>query len=252
MTVNDGATKFSERAHGAFVLGYSVSGMIRAFVPKRRLTRYMGGADLRSVSLATIFGAASSSCSFAALAARSLVLKGAHFVAAVAFMFASTNLVIEVGILILIFLGWQFMAAELTGGLLLIAVSSTMIRLTYPRAWLRAAREKERESAPEEEDFDWKRRIRSRYDRHLVGDKFVMDWKMVSEEIVIGFTVAGFIAVFIPASFWAAIFLSGEAAAVPERPGANRAPPSRPSWPRPPSSARWATSPLPRSSTPTA
>jgi hypothetical protein len=83
--------------------------MIQSFVPKSRLTPYMGKANLTSVSLATLFGAASSSCSFAALAAaRALVLKGVNFVAAVAFMFASTNLVIELGILILIFLGGSF------------------------------------------------------------------------------------------------------------------------------------------------
>ncbi len=203
------AVGFFWKAGWAFVLGYFVSGMIQAFVPKARLTRYMGGANLRSVSLATVFGAASSSCSFAALAAaRSLVLKGAHFVAAVAFMFASTNLVIELGILILIFLGWQFLAAEIVGGLLLIAISSLLIRLTYPKGWLRAAREKvEEEMATEEEDFDWRRRLRSRMGWHLVGHKFVTDWKMVWEEILIGFTVAGFVAVFIPEWVWAKIFL---------------------------------------------
>lgn len=79
----------------AFVLGYFISAMIQAFVPKGRLTPYMGDPDVKSVGLATLFGTISSSCSFAALAtARALVVKGAHFVAAAAFMFASTNLVI--------------------------------------------------------------------------------------------------------------------------------------------------------------
>ncbi len=212
------AAGFFWKAGWAFVLGYAVSGMIQAFVPKARLTRHMGGAGTKSVSLATLFGAASSSCSFAALAAaRSLVLKGAHFVAATAFMFASTNLVIELGVLILIFLGWQFLAAEIVGGLLLIVISSVLIRLTYPRDWLEAARRKvEKESAEEEEDFDWRERIRSRYGWHLVGHKFVMDWKMVWEEIVIGFTVAGFVAVLVPASFWATIFLIDAPGWVPD------------------------------------
>lgn len=108
-------------------------------MPKGRLTPYMGKANLKSISLATLFGSASSSCacSFAALAAaRSLVLKGVNFVAAVALMFASTNLVIELGILFLIFLGWQFLAAEVFGGLILIAISSVLIKLTYPKRWL--------------------------------------------------------------------------------------------------------------------
>jgi uncharacterized membrane protein YraQ (UPF0718 family) len=204
------ALGFFWKAGWAFVLGYAVSAMIQAFVPKARLTRYMGDPGARSVSLASLFGAASSSCSFAALAAaRSLVLKGAHFVAAVAFMFASTNLVIELGVLILIFLGWQFMAAEIVGGLLLIIISSVLIRSTYPKAWMEQARQKvEEEAEEEEEDFDWRKRIRSRYGWHLVGHKFVMDWKMVWEEIVIGFTVAGFVAVLVPAAVWGRIFLT--------------------------------------------
>ena len=131
------ALGFFWKSGWAFVLGYFVSGMILAFVPKKELTKYMGEAGFKSVSLSTFFGAVSSSCSFAALAAaRSLVKKGAHFVAAVAFMFASTNLVIELGILILIFLGWQFLAAEIVGGLILIAISSFLIKLTYTESWL--------------------------------------------------------------------------------------------------------------------
>jgi uncharacterized membrane protein YraQ (UPF0718 family) len=211
------ALGFFWKAGWAFVLGYTVSGMIQAFVPKARLTRHMGAPSVGSISLATAFGAASSSCSFAALAAaRSLVLKGAHFIAAVAFMFASTNLVIELGVLILIFLGWQFMAAELIGGLLLIIISSVLIKLTYPQSWLEAARERVEEGAEEEEeDFDWRQRIRSRKGWRMVGNNFVMDWQMVWEEIVIGFTIAGFVAVLVPASFWAAIFLKNAGDSLP-------------------------------------
>jgi len=210
------ALGFFWKAGWAFVLGYFISGMIQAFVPKARLTRYMGDADIRSISLATLFGAASSSCSFAALAAaRSLVKKGAHFIAAVAFMFASTNLVIELGILILIFLGWQFLAAEIIGGFLLILISSILIKWTYPEEWFRSARKRvERESA-EEESFDWKKRIKSRAGWQRVGHHFVMDWKMVWEEILIGFTVAGFVAVFVPEAFWGKIFLIHSGGALP-------------------------------------
>ncbi|WP_395085189.1 permease [Gracilimonas sp.] len=172
--------------------------MIQAFVPKGKLTKYMGGADLKSISLSTFFGAASSSCSFAALAAaRALIKKGAHFIAGVAFMFASTNLVIELGILILIFLGWQYLAAEIIGGIILIAISSVLIKLTYPKSWMEAAREKvESEGSDLEEDFDWKKRIKSKEGWKLVGHKFVNDWKMAWEDILIGFTIAGFVAVF--------------------------------------------------------
>ncbi|MGD2067184.1 MAG: permease [Gemmatimonadota bacterium] len=211
------ALGFFWKSGWAFVLGYFISAMIQAFVPKARLTRHMGDASAGSVSLATAFGAISSSCSFAALsAARALILKGAHFVAGVAFMFASTNLVIELGILIFIFLGWQFVAAEVVGGIVMIVVSTALIRWTYPRAWLEAARERVEElSPPEEDDFDWKARIRSAEGWRKVGHNFVSEWKMVWEEILIGFTVAGFVAVLVPAAWWGAIFLLQAEGALP-------------------------------------
>lgn len=204
------ALGFFWKAGWAFVLGYFVSGMIQAFVPKKSLTRFMGDADFKSISLSTLFGAASSSCSFAALAAaRALVKKGAHFIAAVAFMFASTNLVIELGILILIFLGWQFLAAEIIGGLILIAISSLIIKMTYPEKWLKDARKKvENEGDDLPDDFDWKKRIKSKEGWLLVGHKFVNDWKMAWEDILIGFTIAGFVAVLVPEEFWTTLFLA--------------------------------------------
>lgn len=211
------AAGFFWKAGWAFVLGYAISAMIQAFVPKHRLTRHMGDPHFKSISLATIFGTISSSCSFAALAAaRSLVHKGAHFVAAVAFMFASTNLVIELGILIVIFLGWEFLAAEIIGGLILIAISSTLIRLTYPRSWMEAAREKVEAENEEEESFDPMERLTSLEGWSRVGSGFAAEWTMVWQEILIGFTAAGFIAVFVPDSFWQALFLSELAA---ENPG---------------------------------
>ena len=212
------AVGFFWKAGWAFVLGYAVSAMIQAFVPKGRLTPLLGKPDFRSVSLATAFGAASSSCSFAALAAaRALVMKGAHFIAAVAFMFASTNLVIELGILILIFLGWQFLVAEILGGLVLIAISSILIRLTYPRAWINDARKMVENSADnEDDDFDWRQRLKSASGWNLVGHRFVSDWQMVWREILIGFTIAGFVAVLIPASVWETIFLVDAVGRIPD------------------------------------
>lgn len=193
----------------AFVLGYAISAMIQAFVPKKKLTARMGPGNLESVSLSTLFGAISSSCSFAALAAaRSLFQKGAHFISTVAFMFASTNLVIELGILIFIFLGWEFILAEIVGGLILIAISSIIIRLTYPVDWVKAAREKLSRESGEEDDFDWKERIKSKEGWYRVGQNFVMEWKMAWQDIVIGFTIAGFVSVLVPQSFWSAIFLN--------------------------------------------
>ena len=203
------AVGFFWKSGWAFVFGYAISAMIQAFVPKKKLTQHMGTPDIKSVSLATVFGAASSSCSFAALAAaRALVQKGAHFIVAVAFMFASTNLVIELGVLILVFLGWQYLVAELIGGLVLISVSSVLIRITYPKKWISEAKEKVSQEADDEEDFDWKERIRSLEGWFLVGRKFGDDWLMVWEEILIGFTIAGFMAVLVPPTFWSTIFLA--------------------------------------------
>lgn len=205
------ALGFFWKAGWAFVLGYGISAMIQAFIPKGKLTPYMGKPDAESISISTVFGAASSSCSFAALAAaRSLFLKGAHFISTIAFMFASTNLVIELGILILIFLGWQFLVAEIIGGLLLIIISAVIIKITYPKKWVEAAREKvESQESSSSNEFDWRERIKSKKGWYLVGNKFVSDWKMVWEEIVIGFTIAGFVAVLVPNNIWEAIFLQG-------------------------------------------
>lgn len=183
----------------AFVFGCTVSAMIQAFVPEARLTRFMGEAGLEGILLATVFGAASSSCSFAALAAaRPLIRKCAHFTAAAAFMWASTNLVIELGILILICLGWRFLVAEIVGGVILIVISSFLIRLTYPRRWFAKAPEKvEREASAGEDDFNWRERIASLDGRLIVGQNFAHDWKIVWKEILIGFNVAGFAAVLV-------------------------------------------------------
>src|ERR671939_297424 len=107
----------------ALVLGFALSGVVQAWVPRSRLERALGGAGLRQVALASGLGAASSSCSYAAVAiAKSLFQKGASFAAAMSFEFASTNLVFELGIVIWIFIGWQFTLAELVGGVLLIAL----------------------------------------------------------------------------------------------------------------------------------
>ena len=212
------ALGFFWKAGWAFVLGYFISSMIQTFVPKEKLTKYMGKADFESISLSTIFGAISSSCSFAALAtARSLLQKGAHFVAVVAFMFASTNLVIELGILILIFLGWEYLIAEIIGGLVLILISSIIIKLTYPEKWIKWAKKRvNKKFENQKENFDWKQRIRSKQGWRLVGHQFVEEWNMVWEEILIGFTIAGFVAVLVPTNFWNTIFLTNYAANLPQ------------------------------------
>ena len=107
----------------ALVLGFALSGIVQAWVPRDRIERALGGRRLREVSLATGLGAASSSCSYAAIAiAKSMFAKGASLVSAMTFQFASTNLVFELGLVLWLFLGWQFTLAEFVGGIVLIAL----------------------------------------------------------------------------------------------------------------------------------
>src|SRR5436190_6317496 len=118
----------------ALVLGFALSGIVQAWVPRSRLERALGGSGPRQVALATGLGAASSSCSYAAIAiAKSLFQKGASFAAAMAFQFASTNLVFELGIVMWIFLGWQFTLAEFVGGIVLITLMWAGMRLFVAR-----------------------------------------------------------------------------------------------------------------------
>ena len=201
---------FFWKAGWAFVMGYWISAMIQVFVPRQRLYDQLGSDSAWSVPLATLYGALSSSCSFAALAAaRTLIAKGATIVAGVAFMFASTNLVIELGVLILIFLGWPYLLAELLGGVVLIVISSLLLRVSLSDAVADRMRERAEESAPDEqESFDWRRRLVTLDGWQRVGHRFVMEWRMVWEEIAIGFTVAGLMAALVPDRFWQVLFLA--------------------------------------------
>src|SRR5436853_7352197 len=124
------------------VLGFLISAVVQSLVPREAVVRVLGRDDLRSVTFATLLGAASSSCSYAAVAVgRSLFRKGATFANAILFVFASTNLVFELGLVLLILLGWQFLAAELAGGLLMILILSLVFRLTLGRRMVEQARE---------------------------------------------------------------------------------------------------------------
>src|SRR5580700_1736036 len=114
----------------ALVLGFAISGVVQAWVPRQRIQDALGGSGLRPVAIATGLGAASSSCSYAAIAiARSLFAKGASAASALAFQFASTNLVFELGIVMWVLIGWQFTLAEFVGGLVLIAIMTVLLRL---------------------------------------------------------------------------------------------------------------------------
>ncbi|MBB3061563.1 permease [Microbulbifer rhizosphaerae] len=198
-------------AFWAFGLGYLISSMIQVFVSRRRMRQTMGKSGARDIALAGFFGFISSSCSFAALATtRALFSKGARFIPSLAFLLASTNLVIELGIVIALFLGWQFVVGEYLGGLLLILLMWLVVSLTAPKKLIDKARDRAREAegnGDEEKIPDWKKLIRSREGWRRVADRYVMEWHMVWRDVTIGFTVAGIIATFVPRKFFQALFV---------------------------------------------
>lgn len=192
----------------AFILGYVISSAIQVFVTRERMKRAMGQAGAKSVGLATLFGFISSSCSFAALAtAKSLFKKGAGIVPALAFLLASTNLVIELGILIAIFLSWHFVVGEYVGGLLLILCMALLVRLTLPKRLEQEAREHVADEGSGEEVPDWRKLARSVEGWRKVARQYFMEWGMVWRDVAFGFTIAGVIKAFVPRSFFSTLFV---------------------------------------------
>jgi uncharacterized protein len=184
----------------ALVLGFAISGIVQAWVPRARIERALGGGGLRPVALATGLGAASSSCSYAAVAiARSLFAKGASAVSALAFQFASTNLVVELGVVIWILIGWQFTLAELIGGLLLIAIMALLLRLFVSRGAERQAREHAEHAEPGHQhhsagtQLSLRERLTSVAAWSDVAHNFRNDWSMLYREIATGFVLAGYV-----------------------------------------------------------
>lgn len=196
-------------AFWAFGLGYAISAMIQVFVTREKMRQTMGESGAKSVALGTLFGFISSSCSFAALSAtRALFAKGAGLIPALAFLLASTNLVIELGIVISLFLSWQFVVGEYVGGLLLILLMWLLVHLTGSDKLIRSAREKAREAQSGHDHGDQEKPspLTEKASWHKVAMKYLMEWQMVWKDVTIGFTVAGIIAVFVPDSFFHALF----------------------------------------------
>ncbi len=184
----------------ALVLGFAISAVVQAWVPKARIERAMGGDGVRPVAIATGLGAASSSCSYAAIAiAKSLFSKGASAASALAFQFASTNLVIELGVVIWVLIGWQFTFAIFIGGLVLIVLMMVLLRLFVSRRLEAQAREHARQADAGHEheatstQLTWRERIASVDAWTDVAQNFRSDWSMLWKEIAIGFLLAGFI-----------------------------------------------------------
>jgi uncharacterized membrane protein YraQ (UPF0718 family) len=202
------------------ILGFALSATVQAFVSKRQMVRVLGDDSPRCIVLASLFGAASSSCSYAAVAlARSIFRKGADFTASIVFEFASTNLVVELGIIMIVLLGWPFALAEFAGGPIMIGVLWLVFRLTLRRAAVDGARRQaERGRAGRMEghaEMDMAvtegksllARMASPEGFTAVSHYFVMDWAAVWMDIAGGLVIAGAIAAWVPAAFWRGFFL---------------------------------------------
>ena len=201
-------------------LGFLISAVVQSLVSKRAVVRVLGREDLRGLTFATLAGAASSSCSYAAVAvARGLVRKGAAFGNAMVFEFASTNLVFELGLVLLVLLGWQFLAAEFAGGLLMIAMLAIAFKYTLRARMVAEARKQadkglsgrmEGHGAMDMSitDGPFLARLFSGRSLTAVSHYFYMDLASLWQDLLLGFLISGALAAWVPNSFWQALFLT--------------------------------------------
>lgn len=195
----------------ALVLGFSISAALQIFVSKEKMAEWFGRAGWREIGLATAFGAASSSCSYATAAtANTAFKKGAAFIPAVAFMFSSTNLVIELGLVLWMLMGWRFVLAELVGAFVLIGFMWLLMALTLPQKLIEAARqigdEEDGCCHHDHGDHDSHDAPQSTWTR--LASAYFMDWAMLWKEIVFGVLIAGFLMVLVPHDWWKALFVT--------------------------------------------
>ncbi|HEY6285252.1 MAG TPA: permease [Ktedonobacteraceae bacterium] len=202
------------------ILGFTLSAIVQAVVSHNAMAKTLGGNGPRSLTFATLYGIASSSCSYAAVAlARSIFQKGASFVSSMAFELASTNLVIELGIILFVILGWQFTLAEYFGGIVMVIFIGLIFRLTLTPKLVQMAR------ANAEKGLLGRMEGHASMDMSLsegsffsklcsgrgftaVSNVFVMDWASVWVDIALGLLIAGALAAWVPDSFWNAFFFS--------------------------------------------
>lgn len=205
----------------ALILGFLLSGAIQAVVSKKQMTKLLPDDSPKSLAIATGLGATSSSCSYAAVAlARSIFTKGANFTSAIAFEIASTNLVIELGIIIALLLGWQFTLAEFIGGPIIIIVFAVLARLFISPALIEVAHKIAEHGAQGKMEahagMDMAvigsgsifSRLNSSVGKTATSHYFVMDWQAIWKDIVVGLLIAGAAAALVPHSFWEALFLT--------------------------------------------
>ncbi len=206
----------------ALILGLALSAAISALVPKSRIASLLGDGRPRTLAVATALGAASSSCSYAAVAlARTLFRNGASFIAAMAFEIASTNLVIELGVILALLIGWQFTAAEFAGGPVMIVIVALIFRVFVRQQLVTGARaQADRGVAGSMEGHaamdmsvptgrPLRRRIMSGEGLTAVSHVFLMEWAAILRDVVAGLLIAGCVAAWVPDSFWRAFFLAG-------------------------------------------
>src|SRR2546421_3586741 len=205
----------------ALILGFFLSAAVQALVRKSEMRRLMGDDSPRSIAIATGLGIASSSCSYAAVAlARSLFRKGASFTAAMVFEIASTNLVVELGILLALLMGWQFTAAEFVGGPIMIVLIAVLYRVFLRRRLVAdALRQADRGVAGSMEghaamdmsiggDGSFWRRPGSARGVNAGSHIFVMEWAAIWRDIAVGLLVTGALAAWVPMDFWESFFLT--------------------------------------------
>src|SRR5881392_25368 len=204
------------------ILGFTLSGIVQALVSHQAMAKTLGCDGPKCLTFATLFGIASSSCSYAAVAlARSIFVKGASFTAAMVFELASTNLVIELGIILIILMGWQFAAAEFVGGILMVIFIALIFRLTLtPKLVQMAKTQAERGVIGRMEGHatmdmsvsggSFFSRLFSGRGFTAVSHFFVMDWASVWVDIALGLLIAGALAAWVPDSFWNAFFLTNQ------------------------------------------
>jgi uncharacterized membrane protein YraQ (UPF0718 family) len=205
----------------ALVLGFAISAIVQAWVPRARIEGALSGEGFGPIAKATGLGAASSSCSYAAIAiAKSLFQKGASAVTALAFQFASTNLVWELGLVLWVLIGWQFALAEYVGGVILIALMAALLRFFVSPRLERRAREHAREAQAGHqhhtgagEASSWREKLTSADAWSDVGANFRSDWGMLWKEITAGFLIAGFIGL-LGDDFFNALFVTDAPAAL--------------------------------------
>jgi uncharacterized membrane protein YraQ (UPF0718 family) len=205
----------------ALILGFTLSAVVQAVVRKSTIVRLMGDDRPRTLAVASLLGAASSSCSYAAVAlARSLLRKGANFTAAMAFEIGSTNLVVELGIIMALLMGWQFTVAEFVGGPIMIVLLAVLFRLFVRKQLIEKAREQaERgvagsmeghaamDMSVQGEGSFWAR-LRSPEGFTAVSHVFVMEWAAILRDLVIGLLLAGAIGAWVPESWWRVLFFT--------------------------------------------